>query len=167
MLETRHSLGPAANTTYTNPPASGVDIKKVCSFDPIKFLFKVHKESFQALMCLWDNKSFIIRENYSLSETVLNILCQILVGDSQLQKKLAEQQTQQQQQTSLASSNLASSLRTSIQNVRDARAQFLAAMQDVNNLPATVSSNSNINTVALSSSPNNEQTSTSLPTKSN
>jgi len=165
MLETRHSLGPAANTTYTNPPASGVDIKKVCSFDPIKFLFKVHKESFQALMCLWDNKSFIIRENYSLSETVLNILCQILVGDSQLQKKLAEQQTQQQQQTSLASSNLASSLRTSIQNVRDARAQFLAAMQDVNNLPATVSSNSNINTVAPSSSTNNEQTSTSLPTR--
>ena len=39
MLETRHSLGPAANTTYTNPPASGVDIKKVCSFDPIKSFF--------------------------------------------------------------------------------------------------------------------------------
>jgi hypothetical protein len=67
----------------------------VCSFDPIKFLLKIHKESFQALMSLWDNKSFIIRENYSLSETVLNILCQILVGDSQLQKKLAEQQQAQ------------------------------------------------------------------------
>ena len=38
-------------------------------------------------------------------------------------------------------------------------------MQDVNNLPATVSSNSNINTVAPSSSSNNEQTSTSLPTR--
>ena len=75
MLETRHSLSPTApSSSYAGP----VD-KKACSFDPIKFLFKVHKESFQALMCLWDNKSFIIRENYSLSETVLNILCQILV----------------------------------------------------------------------------------------
>jgi hypothetical protein len=138
MLETRHSLSPTSSSL--SGPTS--DMKKACSFDPIKFLFKVHKESFQALMCLWDNKSFIIRENYSLSETVLNILCQILVGDSQLQKKLAEQQaqsqqpqqiTQQAQQPSnINASNLSSSLRTSIQNVRDARAQFLAAMQDVN-----------------------------------
>jgi len=133
MLETRHSLSPTAPSSSYAGPAD----KKACSFDPIKFLFKVHKESFQALMCLWDNKSFIIRENYSLSETVLNILCQILVGDSQLQKKLAEQQAQQQQQPGQqpnpinTASSLTSSLRTSIQNVRDARAQFLQAMQDV------------------------------------
>ena len=99
MLETRHSLNPtqagATSTSlslYNNLANLQGDVKKVCSFDPIKFLFKVHKESFQALMCLWENKSNIIRENYSLSETVLNILCQILIGDSQLQKKLAEQQ---------------------------------------------------------------------------
>ncbi len=89
MLETRHSLTtPSSAAAVANLTG---DLKRVCSFDPIKFLFKVHKESFQALMCLWDSKSFIIRENYSLSETVLNILCQILVGDSQLQKKFAEQ----------------------------------------------------------------------------
>jgi hypothetical protein len=73
MLETLYSL--AASTTYTNPLAIGND--------PIKILFKIHKESFQALICLWDNKRFILREKYTLSETVLNLL----VGNSQLQKK--------------------------------------------------------------------------------
>lgn len=147
MLETRHSLNPSSsNSASSAAMMAGLtgEMKKVCSFDPIKFLLKIHKESFQALMSLWDNKSFIIRENYSLSETVLNILCQILVGDSQLQKKLEEQQQAQSvpgtvpasttttSSSGSASSNVASSLRASIQNVRDARAQFLAAMQDVN-----------------------------------
>jgi hypothetical protein len=138
MLETRHSVNPNSSTTggsslsfYSNPTnLSNLqgDIKKVCSFDPIKFLFKVHKESFQALMCLWENKSFIIRENYSLSETVLNILCQILIGDSQLQKKLAEQQ----QAATAASANAsavatgASSLASRSNFSRDPR---FAAMQ--------------------------------------
>lgn len=148
MLETRHSLNPSSSNTASSAAMMASltgEMKKVCSFDPIKFLLKIHKESFQALMSLWDNKSFIIRENYSLSETVLNILCQILVGDSQLQKKLAEQQQAQSvpgtvtasgttttSNTGSTTSNVASSLRASIQNVRDARAQFLAAMQDVN-----------------------------------
>ena len=76
------------------------------------------------------------------------------MGDSQLQKKLAEQQTQSQQPqqipqqtqqpSSINTSNLSSSLRTSIQNVRDARAQFLAAMQDVNvSLPSITMSSIN------------------------
>ena len=101
MLETRHSLNPTSSSITANAVAAAAaanltgEAKKVCAFDPVKFLFKVHKESFQALMLLWDNKSFIIRENFSLSETVLNILCQILVGDSQLQKKLAEQKQAQ------------------------------------------------------------------------
>ncbi|CAF0785839.1 unnamed protein product [Brachionus calyciflorus] len=111
MLETRYSLSQASTTLFSTNP----EIKKVCSFDPIKFLFKIQKEAFQALMCLWDNKSFIIRENYTLSETVLNILCQILVGDSQLQKKLTEQQ-QQQQQAQTTTNTLASSLRASFQS---------------------------------------------------
>lgn len=102
MLETRYALQPpnaAANSSsFLN------DRRSACQFDPIKFLFKIHKLSFEALLSLWDNKSFIIRENYSLSETILNILCQILVGDSQLQKKLAEQQQQQQQQSAASSS---------------------------------------------------------------
>ncbi len=148
MLETRHSLT-TASTAASVANLTG-DLKRVCQFDPIKFLFKLHKESFQALMCLWESKSFIIRENYSLSETVLNILCQILVGDSQLQKKYAEQQAAQQNSTATNSatnntasnstaSNLTSSLRASIQNVRDARAQFLAAMQDASTShPVTV-----------------------------
>lgn len=98
-------------------------------------------------MCLWDSKSLIIRENYSLSETVLNILCQILVGDSQLQKKLAEQQQAQPPATVSTNQNMASSLRASIQNVSDARDQFLAAMHDVSSsLPqSTDASNSNTN----------------------
>jgi hypothetical protein len=76
---------------------------------------------------------------------VSNTSSQIQIVNS---KNLAEQQ-----QTSLPTnnSNLASSLRTSILNVRDAQAQFLATMHYVNNLPAIVSSNSNINTVATSS----------------
>ena len=112
MLETRHSLNPnsaAASLSSSawsgaNTANSAAEIKKVCSFDPVKFLFKVHKESFEALMRLWsdDSKSFIIRENYSLSETVLNILCQILVGDSQLQKKLAEQKASSGTSTAVA-----------------------------------------------------------------
>lgn len=146
MLETRHSLSPASSSQAAAVANLTGETKKVCSFDPIKFLFKVHKESFQALMCLWDSKSFIIRENYSLSETVLNILCQILVGDSQLQKKLAEQKQQavtQPSATTNTATNLASSLRASIQNVRDARAQFLAAMHDVSSsLPQPPDANS-------------------------
>jgi hypothetical protein len=102
MLETRHSLNQNSAAAASsglghikNDAAAVAEIKRVCAFDPVRFLFKVHKEAFEALMCLWsdDSKSFIIRENYALSETVLNILCQILVGDSQLQSKLAEQKT--------------------------------------------------------------------------
>ena len=137
MLETRHSLNPNTpnQPSYYNNAALAKltgDVKKVCSFDPIKFLFKVHKESFQALMCLWDNKSFIIRENYSLSETVLNILCQILIGDSQLQKKLAEQQAQQQQQqqTSSAAAQLGSS-RQNFLIMREPR--LLGSLQNASN----------------------------------
>lgn len=86
---------PATSSLATGGVLSAAEIKRVCQFDPVKFLFKVHREAFEALMCLWsdDSKSSIIRENYALSETVLNILCQILVGDSQLQKKIAEQKS--------------------------------------------------------------------------
>lgn len=135
MLETRHSVNPNSSSGgsslsfYTNPTNLANlqgDVKKVCSFDPIKFLFKVHKESFQALMCLWENKSFIIRENYSLSETVLNILCQILIGDSQLQKKLAEQQQAASAATASANTGASSSLGSRSNFSRDPR---FAAMQ--------------------------------------
>jgi E3 ubiquitin-protein ligase HUWE1 len=103
MLETRYALQPT-NSLYQSVVIGNNDVRKICQFDPIKFLFKIHKQSFEALLSLWDNKSFIIRENYSLSETILNILCQILVGDSQLQKKLVEQQQQQQNQATQTSS---------------------------------------------------------------
>jgi hypothetical protein len=79
MLETRYSVSMAAASM---PATMSSEMRRVCSFDPVKFLFKVHKETFQALMCLWDSKSFIIRENYSLSETVLNILCQVIESHS-------------------------------------------------------------------------------------
>ena len=98
------------------------------------FVIKVHKEAFQALMCLWDNKN--IRENYSLSETVLNILCQILVGDSQLQKKLAEQQQQKQQSTA---STLAAGTSTTSESIRAEITNTLRSIQNIRNRVSAMS----------------------------
>ena len=87
ILESKYSI----NQQNQNPFSLSAAKHQKSSFDPIRFLFKIHKEAFNAIKCLWD-KNFI-REN-QLSETILNILCQILTGDGVLQKKLAEREIQ-------------------------------------------------------------------------
>ena len=42
MLETRHSLGNTSGSLYAGAAALTGDVKKACSFDPVKFLFKVN-----------------------------------------------------------------------------------------------------------------------------
>ena len=75
ILESKYSMN-QPNPNH-NPFSLTSSKPQKSLFDPIKFLFKIHKKVINAIKCLWD-KNFI-REN-QLSEIILNILCQILTG---------------------------------------------------------------------------------------
>lgn len=133
MLETRHSLNPNPSAASYNQTANlaglSGDVKKVCSFDPIKFLFtKNHFMRSCAYGTIKPSSRF-----YSLSETVLNILCQILKSDSQLQKKLQEQQ-QWQQQRPLVKACHPHSSNVSIDDHTCARSAYMDRMNMESNL---------------------------------
>lgn len=83
-------------------------------FDPVKYLIRTHRKTFEYVMQLWNKKPLKVYGE-RMSESVLTILCHILRGEAIIQEKLSKEKVNEPKETNSSSLTVRSSRRNELE----------------------------------------------------